>query len=68
MNSETIELLRLIDCERPRKPNKKTVFDNSAVCASSIKSMYNTYKKSKEFQILQNKVYTLSIKEDEIKT
>ena len=47
MNSGTIELLRLIDKERPQKPNIKTIYDGPAVVASSIKSMFNTYKKSK---------------------
>lgn len=49
MNSDTSELLRLIDRELPQKPSKKNILESPAIIGASIKSMFYAYKKSKEF-------------------
>ena len=60
-NCKVADLLRLIDREYPMKANKNNIYDPPAVIASAIKTMYRSYKKSHEFEILQNKIYNLRL-------
>lgn len=53
--------MKQLDRTSPSHPDKKNILDPPSTMYHIVKQMYNSYKKSNELKILQNKVYTIKI-------